>query len=160
MSKLTIQTGVENQILRAKAVPVEKIDKSIKKLIQNMVDTVDKANGLGLAAPQVGVGKRVIVIIFNYDTDHEIVMPFINPEIVYFSKKENICEEGCLSLPGVWKPVKRSSTIRVKFLDLKGINQLLELENINARVVQHEIDHLNGILFVDRAEEDIEEPKN
>jgi len=158
MSKLKIETGTENEILRAKAAPVEQIDKSIRKLIQNMVDTMDKANGLGLAAPQVGFDKRVIVVILNYDTDHEIIMPLINPEIVYFSEKENICEEGCLSLPGIWKPVKRSSIIRVKFLDLKGDKQLLEVEDMNARVVQHEVDHLNGILFVDRVEE--EAPKD
>ncbi len=158
MSKLTIQTGTENEILRTKSTSFESVDKSVKKLAQDMMETMNKAEGLGLAAPQVGVNKRLIVVILNYNTDHEMVVPLVNPEIVYFSKETNVCEEGCLSIPGLYEPVPRSSTIRVKFLDLKGNKQLLELNEMNARVVQHEVDHLDGILFVDRIEE--KGPKN
>lgn len=158
MTKLPIEKGTDNEILRTKSAPIERIDKSIKKLAQNMVETMDKANGMGLAAPQVGVNKRMIIALFNYDTDHEMIIPLINPEITSFSEEKNSCEEGCLSLPGLYKPVKRSSHIRVEFLDLKGNKQILELDEMNARVVQHEIDHLDGILFIDRVEEAAEDP--
>ncbi|MBA4336514.1 peptide deformylase [bacterium] len=151
--KLTIQTGTGNKILRAKSTPFDCVDKYVKKLAQDMMETMDKAEGLGLAAPQVGINKRLIVVILNYNTDHELVIPLVNPEIVYFSEEKIICEEGCLSIPGVYEPVERSSIIRVKFLDLKGNKQLLELSDINARVIQHEVDHLDGILFVDRLNE-------
>lgn len=153
MSKLPIEKGAENKILRAKSAPVKQIDKSIKKLVQDMTETMEKENGMGLAAPQVGVNKRLILALFNYDTDHEMIIPLINPEIVSFSDEGNVNEEGCLSLPGIYKPVKRSNHIRVKFLDLKGNKQILELDDMNARVVQHETDHLDGILFIDRVEE-------
>lgn len=153
MTKLPIEKGTDNKILRSKSTPIERIDKKIKKLAQNMIETMDKANGMGLAAPQVGLNKRLIVVLFNYDTDHEMIIPMINPEIKSFSDEKNSSEEGCLSLPGIYKPVERSSHIRVEFLDIKGNKQILELDDMNARVVQHEIDHLDGILFVDRVEE-------
>lgn len=153
MTKLPIETGTDNEILREKSSPIERIDKSIKKLAKDMMETMIKSNGMGLAAPQVGVNKRLIVVLFNYDTDHEMVLPLVNPEIQSFSKEKNKGEEGCLSLPGIYKPVERSSHVRLKFQDLKGNTQILELDDMNARVVQHEIDHLDGILFVDRVEE-------
>ncbi len=153
MTKLPIEKGVDNKILRTKSAPIKRIDKSIKKLAQNMTETMDKANGMGLAAPQVGVNKRLVIVLLNYDTDHEMIMPLVNPKILSFSDEINVSEEGCLSLPGIYKPVKRSNHIRVKFMDLKGNQQILELDDMNARVVQHEIDHLDGILFVDRVEE-------
>jgi len=160
MTKLLIETGVENKILRSLSTPVERIDKSIKKLAKDMMETMEKANGMGLAAPQVGVNKRLIIVLLNYNTDHEVVMPLINPKILSFSNEMNISEEGCLSLPGIYKPVKRSSHIRVEFLDIKGNKQILDLDDMNARVVQHETDHLDGILFVDRVEEDTEVSAN
>ena len=153
MTKMQIEKGVDNKILRTKSAPIERIDKSIQKLIKDMKETMAKENGLGLAAPQVGVNKRLIIITLNYESDHEMVIPLINPEILDFSEEKNIAEEGCLSLPGIYKPVKRSSHIKVKFLDPKGNEHILELDDINARVVQHEVDHLDGILFVDRVEE-------
>ena len=157
MTKLSIETGTDNQILRTKSSPIERIDKSIKKLAKDMMETMIKSNGMGLAAPQIGVNKRLIVVLFNYDTDHEMVLPLVNPEIQSFSKEANKGEEGCLSLPGIYKPVERSSHVRLKFQDLKGNTQILELDDMNARVVQHEIDHLDGVLFVDRVEEQAKE---
>ncbi len=157
MSKLSIEKGTVGEILRTKSTSIERIDKSIKKLAKNMMETMDKANGMGLAAPQVGVNKRMIIALFNCDTDHEMIMPLVNPEIITFSDEVNSCEEGCLSLPGVYKPVKRSNHVRVEFLDIKGKKQLLELDDMNARVVQHEIDHLDGVLFIDRVEEQAKE---
>jgi len=153
MSKLSIEKGVDNKILRAKSTLIKGVDKSIRKLAQNMMETMNENNGMGLAAPQVGINKRLVVVLFNYDTNHEMIMPLVNPEIDFFSDEINLAEEGCLSLPGIYKSVKRSSYVRLKFMDIKGKEQILELNDMNARVVQHEIDHLDGILFVDRVEE-------
>lgn len=153
MSKLSIEIGADNEILRAKSSPIKRIDKSIKKLAKDMMETMVKSNGMGLAAPQVGVNKRLNIVLFNYDTDHEMMIPLVNPEIQSFSKEKNSSEEGCLSLPGIYKPVERSNHVRLKFQDLKGNTQILELDDMNARVVQHETDHLDGILFIDRVEE-------
>ena len=157
MTKLPIEKGVDNKILRTKSAPIERIDKSIKKLIKDMMETMEKKNGLGLASPQVGVNKRLVIVTLNYDTDHEMVIPLINPQILTFSDEKNIAEEGCLSLPGIYKLVKRSSHVRLKYKDQKGNEHILELDDMNARVVQHEIDHLDGVLFVDRVKEQAKE---
>lgn len=156
MSKLKVETGTANQILRQISQPVKKIDKNISKLIQNMEQTMFEDNGCGLAAPQVGVHQRIIVVLLNQQTDQEIVLPMINPEIVFHSKETNLDTEGCLSVPGVFDVVKRWDEIVIKFLDKKGREQMLKLNDLNARVVQHEIDHLDGILFVDKLVEKAE----
>ena len=152
MSILKIEKGTENQILRTKSEKVGKVDKKVKKLVDNMMATLKKEKGLGLAAPQVGVNQRIILAFFNYDTNEEMVVALINPEIVSNSADQALGEEGCLSIPGVYKPVERYKKIQVKFMDIKGNNQILELDDLNARIVQHEIDHLDGILFIDRVE--------
>lgn len=149
MSKLAVITGRENEILRAKSVPVQKIDKKTKKFIDNMIDTLNKENGLGLAAPQVGKNNRIIVARLNYDTSEEMIVPMINPEIIYRSEETEFGEEGCLSLPGIYDKVERHKKIRVKFTDINGNIQILELDDLNARIIQHETDHLNGVLFID-----------
>lgn len=113
-------------------------------------------NGCGLAAPQVDVLKRVIVILLNQQTDQEVILPMINPEIVFHSELTKIDTEGCLSVPDYFDEVERYAEIVVKFLDKKGREQMLKLTDLNARVVQHEIDHLDGILFVDKIVEDAE----
>jgi len=154
MTKLNIQTGTENKILRTKSERVGKIDKKIRKLIDNMEETLHAEQGLGLAAPQVGKDIRVILARLNYDTPHEMVKPMINPEILFTSKETEIAEEGCLSLPNCFKPVERFKMIRVRFDDIRGTSQILELEDLNARIIQHEVDHLNGVLFVDRVKEE------
>ena len=120
-----------------------------------MVETLLAQQGLGLAAPQVGENIRVILARLNFDTPQEMIKPLINPEILFSSKETFIAEEGSLSLPNCFKPVERFKMIRVRFDDVRGGSQILELEDLNARIIQHEVDHLNGVLFVDRVTEDI-----
>jgi peptide deformylase len=150
MAILKIETGTQNEALRQISVPVRKVDKETVKLIQNMTVTMDENSGCGLAAPQVGVLKRVIVVLLNQQTDQEVVLAMINPEIIFQSKQTYIDTEGCLSVPGYFDEVSRYENIIVKFWDKKGREQTLKLADLNARVVQHEIDHLNGVLFVDK----------
>lgn len=159
MSTFTIETGEDNPILRAKAKPIMSVDKSIKKLASNMIDAMKASDGMGLAAPQVGISKRIVIVLLNYNTDHEMIVPLINPKITYFSDDTDKAEEGCLSLPGIYKQVKRSKQIRLTYTDTKGKEKMLVLEDMNARVVQHEVDHLDGILFIDRVEEQKAEAK-
>jgi peptide deformylase len=156
MAILKIETGTQNAILRQIAAPVRKIDKEIAKLIQNMEITMVESSGCGLAAPQVGVSKRVIVVLLNQQTDQEVTLPMINPEIIFHSESTYIDTEGCLSVPDYFDEVSRYEDIIVKFLDKKGREQTLKLSDLNARVVQHEIDHLNGVLFVDKVVEKAE----
>jgi peptide deformylase len=153
MSKLALITGKDNEILRAKSALVQKIDKKTKKFTDNMIETLNKENGLGLAAPQVGKNIRIIVARLNYDTSEEMIIPMINPEIIYRSKETVTGEEGCLSLPGLYDKVERHKQIRVKFTDIKDNAQILELDDLNARIIQHETDHLNGVLFIDLIKE-------
>lgn len=156
MALLKIETGTQNEILRKVAAPVRKIDKEITKLIQNMEITMEENSGCGLAAPQVGVSSRVIVVLLNQQTDQEVILPMINPEIIFHSESTYIDTEGCLSVPDYFDEVSRYEDIIVKFLDKKGREQTLKLSDLNARVVQHEIDHLNGVLFVDKVVEKAE----
>lgn len=156
MTRLKIETGTTNDILRQKSVPVKKVDKEIVKLLQSMEETMFADNGCGLAAPQVGVHKRVIVVLLNQGSDQEVFVPMINPDIITHSKTTYIDTEGCLSVPGVFDVVERYDEIVVKFLDKKGREQMFKLTDLNARVVQHEIDHLDGVLFVDKLVEKAE----
>jgi len=156
MAILKIETGTQNDALRQISAPVRKVNKEIVKLIQNMTSTMNENSGCGLAAPQVGVLKRVIVVLLNQQTDQEVLLPMINPEIIFQSKQTYIDTEGCLSVPGYFDEVSRYENIIVKFLDKKGREQTLKLADLNARVVQHEIDHLNGVLFVDKVVEKAE----
>ncbi len=134
-----------DEILREKARPVTKITPNILKLLDNMRDTMYNARGVGLAAPQIGVSKRVIVV----DTGEGLI-ELINPEIVEARGKETDTE-GCLSLPNVVGEVPRAAEIRVKGLDRRGQPVEHCARGFLARALQHEIDHLDGILFIDRA---------
>ncbi|MBN1494943.1 peptide deformylase [Candidatus Peregrinibacteria bacterium] len=154
MAKLNIQTGTDNKILRTRSERIKKVDKKIIRLVDNMRETLLLENGLGLAAPQVGENIRVILARLNFDTPQEMVKPLINPEIILTSDETVVAEEGCLSLPDCYKPVERFKKIRVRFDDIRGEGHILELEDLNARIVQHEVDHLNGMLFIDRVDED------
>ena len=156
MKKLKIETGTDNKILREISKPVKKIDKQLLKFIKEMEFTLDNSNAVGLAAPQVGENIRVLIAKFNHGTDHEVNVPMINPEIVWASEEMDIDEEGCLSIPDYFNKVVRHSEIIVKFLDVKNREQMLKLSGFNGRVVQHEIDHLDGILFVDKMVEEVE----
>lgn len=135
-----------NPVLRQVAQPVRKVSADIKKLVDEMFDTMAKENGIGLAAPQVGVSKRVIVL----DLSHEGIAPFalINPEIIK-GWGEELDSEGCLSIPGVFMQVTRYRKIKIKARDAKDRAITMEAEGLLARAIQHEIDHLDGKLFVD-----------
>jgi peptide deformylase len=150
---LEIQTGENNPILRTKSVRVKKVDAVLKKFAKEMKDTMIHTDGLGLAAPQVGENIRVVIVTLNYGSKTASVTTMINPEILSHSDETDVAEEGCLSLPGVYKNVERASKVMVEFTDMEGENHALKLDGLNARVVQHEIDHLNAILFIDRVKE-------
>tara|TARA_B100000315_G_C14408414_1_gene509818 strand:- start:183 stop:683 length:501 start_codon:yes stop_codon:yes gene_type:complete len=153
MAILQIPPFTENPILREKAKPVKKVDKKLKKLIKDMAETVMSVNGAGIAAPQVEVGLAVALVRLNVDTKKELMLALINPEIFDLSEEMEDMEEGCLSVPGKWGDVSRHKSITLTFESLKGQKQTLFLKGFNARMVQHEVDHLNGILFIDRAAE-------
>lgn len=136
---------VPDSLLRAKANPVPKINEGVKRLLDNMRDTLYAFDGVGLAAPQIGVSKRIVVVDVG---DNLIEM--INPEIIS-SQGEQTAQEGCLSLPEVVGTVTRAQKVTVRFLNREGEEMEMEGENLLARAFQHEIDHLNGILFTDKA---------
>jgi len=136
---------VGDPVLREKAKPVEKITPAVGRLLNDMAETMYNARGLGLAAPQVGIPKRVIVV----DAGRGLYQ-LINPEIIAAEGAETD-REGCLSIPGVWGEVTRAFQVKVRALDRDGETVEVEAEGLFARVLQHEIDHLDGILFIDRA---------
>ena len=133
-----------NPVLRQKAHPVGKIDTEVKQVCESMVEAMIRANGVGLAAPQIGVPKRIIVL--DLDGDFHIL---INPELVETSGEEDESQEGCLSVPGVEALVVRKRRACVRGITLDGKETEVEGEGLIARALQHEIDHLNGILFID-----------
>ena len=138
-----------NDILKRKSHPVNNVDDpKIKKLISDMVTTLDAHDGIGLAAPQVGESLRLCVL--RNDDD---ILILVNPEIKKLSGKKTVMEEGCLSFPGRFIPVMRHSKIKVKSLDAKGNKQIIRAKGLLARALQHEIDHLDGVLFIERPHE-------
>lgn len=144
MAVLPIITGKDAKVLRKKTVAVPKVTKDVLALLRDMHDTTQAADGLGLAAPQVGVSQRLCLARL-----HGRLTPLINPVITWRSTSLETGEEGCLSLPGIYVPVTRAKAIVVRYLDGKGKEQERKLEGMDARVVQHEVDHLDGILIVD-----------
>lgn len=146
---LKIETGQENPILRKKSEIIREVTKKTMKLIKDMEKTMIEAKGVGLAAPQVGVNLRLILITL----DNKKVMPLINPKIISFSEETAVDEEGCLSLPGMWGKVRRPREITVEFQGVKGQKMTMNFEEFEARELQHEIDHLDGVLFTDYLEE-------
>lgn len=143
MKDIEILTGKDNEILRKQS---EKISFSdAKKIIPKMKIAIDSQPALGLAAPQIGINKRVILVKIGKSF---VVM--INPQIIEKSPETAISEEGCLSLPNIWGNVERFFEITVEFTDEKNNAKKIRINDLDARVVQHEIDHLNGLLFVDK----------
>ncbi len=136
-----------NPVLRQKARKVSRIDQSIAKLVEDMIETMRDAPGVGLAAPQIGVPLQVAVV----ETEPEQVHVIVNPEIVKLDG-EHLLDEGCLSVPGYWAQVRRAERVTVKARDLKGKEIRLTGEGLFGQALQHEIDHLDGILYVDRLE--------
>lgn len=138
------------EVLRQNAKKISRIDASVRKLAQDMLDTMYANNGVGLAAPQVGHSKRMMVIDVAGDDEPRKPIVFINPEIVE-KEGELIGTEGCLSFPSVFFEVKRFNKVTVKYTNLSGKEQRLTAEgNLLCRAIQHELDHLNGELFIDK----------
>jgi peptide deformylase len=135
-------------VLRAKAAPVAQISEETRQLIRDMFETMYAEEGVGLAAPQVGISERIIVI----DPHNDEIQPFalINPEIMEVSKETEKGEEGCLSIPGLRDLVERSVRVVVRGTTPEGEARELDLSGLPARIIQHEVDHLDGILFFDR----------
>ena len=138
-----------NKLLRTKSLAVEKVDKDLQKLMDDMLETMYAAPGIGLAAIQVGVPKRVIVLDIDSKEGPKNPMFFVNPEIIERSPNSSTYEEGCLSVPGQFAEIDRPDKCQIKFLDYNGEEQSLNAEGLLATCIQHEIDHLEGILFID-----------
>ncbi len=141
---------IGDPILRKKAEPIVTFDKKLRKFVDDMIDVMYVEDGIGLAAPQIGFSRRVVVVDASELVKDEYPRGFINPEIIEFSEETDVREEGCLSIPGVHEEVVRSTRIVVKYQDEKGREFTEAYSGWLARILQHEIDHLNGILFVDR----------
>jgi len=135
--------------LRQKSKPVEKVDDSIRKIMDDMLETMYEAPGIGLAAIQIGIPKRIIVLDISKDPEKKEPMYFINPEKVYTSEDQATYEEGCLSVPGQFAEIDRPDKCHIKYLDYNGDSKELKAEGLLATCIQHEIDHLEGILFID-----------
>lgn len=141
------------ETLREVSSPVPCINEEIKILIDEMFVTLKKSNGIGLAAPQIGKNIRLFIVQLEEDSG----MVFINPEIIRTSNEQCSMEEGCLSIPKVYEKVIRPKDVTLQYMDINGKKQLIQATGLLARVIQHEYDHLNGVLFVDRLEETIKE---
>lgn len=136
-------------VLKQKAKPVDKVDARIAKLMDDMVETMYAAKGIGLAAPQIGILERVIVVDVHDKDEKPNPIRLANPEIVWKSDDTSVCEEGCLSVPDQYAEVTRPSSVRVRYLDENNETREIEADGMLATCIQHEIDHLNGVLFVD-----------
>ncbi|OGJ61843.1 peptide deformylase [Candidatus Peribacteria bacterium RIFCSPHIGHO2_02_FULL_53_20] len=147
MSVLPILIGADHPMLRKKTKPVAKVTKEILKLLKDMQETVKDADGAGIAAPQIGRTERICLALISGK-----MIPLINPKITAKSKEQETAEEGCLSLPGIAVSIPRSVEITLKYMDAKGKPQERKLRDFDARVVQHEVDHLEGVLIVDYAQ--------
>ena len=138
-----------NKVLRQISFKVENVDKDIQKLMDDLLETLYVAPGIGLAAIQIGIPKRVIVIDLSRDEEKKNPMYFVNPEIVWKSEDQSIYEEGCLSVPNQFAEIYRPKKCHIKYLDYDGNLKEIRVEGLMATSIQHEIDHLEGILFID-----------
>ena len=136
-------------ILRKKSFDLEKVDDELRKLMDDMLETMYAAPGIGLAAVQIGILKRLIVIDISKEENKKNPLFLVNPKIKYKSENTSIYEEGCLSLPGHFAEVERPAECEIDYIDYNGNKKNLKASGILATCVQHEIDHLNGILFID-----------
>ena len=138
-----------NKFLRQISKPVEKVTKDEQKLMDDMLDTMYAANGIGLAAIQIGIPKRIIVMDLSKDPDKKEPKYFVNPVIKNKNSEKSIYEEGCLSVPNQFAEIERPSKCDVEYLDYDGKKKLIHAEGLLATCIQHEMDHLEGILFID-----------
>ena len=140
-------------VLKKVAEPVPDVTDDLRKLMDDMLETMYATDGIGLAAPQVGESVRILVLDVDQpkEGDKKQGKPrfFVNPEIVWESEEINTYNEGCLSVPGQWADVERPAQVRVKFLSYQGAEEEIEADGLLATCLQHEMDHLNGVLFVD-----------
>ena len=144
-----------DRVLRQPAKRIAKVDDSIRQLAKEMLQTMYSSQGIGLAAPQVGIHKQLIVIDCEPDNPANPPLILINPKVTRFSQELCVVEEGCLSIPGVYLDVTRPKTIEVSFKDEQGKPRKIPASDLLARVIQHEMDHLNGVMFVDRVDNDL-----
>jgi len=135
--------------LKAVAAEIAKVDGEIRRLIDDMLQTMYQADGIGLAAVQIGIAKRVIVMDIDQKDDKKNPRVFVNPKILWASEELASFEEGCLSVPDIWEDVERPARIRAEYQDRDGKKQMLEADGLLADCLQHEMDHLDGILFID-----------
>ena len=135
--------------LRLKSEPIKRIDATIRKLVDDLFETMYEAPGIGLAAIQIGVPKRVVTMDLSKKEDDHKPQIFINPEVIWKSAETSKYEEGCLSIPEFYEEVERPAQVKVKYLDIDGNAQEIEASGLLATCLQHEIDHTNGVLFID-----------
>ncbi|MBB3656039.1 peptide deformylase [Rhizobium sp. BK650] len=136
-------------VLRQVSKPIERVDADLQRLSDDMLETMYDAPGIGLAAIQIGVPRRMLVIDLSKEGEEKQPLVFINPEIVSSSEDRSVYEEGCLSIPDYYAEVERPAKVTVKYLDREGKEQSVEADGLLATCLQHEIDHLNGVLFID-----------
>jgi peptide deformylase len=148
MESLRIRT-YGDEILKRRSETVEKFDEDLLRTFEDMVETMILEEGVGLAAPQVGIPRRIAVVNPDPGND-ETLIKLVNPEIVSSSEETESIEEGCLSVPGIRGKVTRPARISVEYQDEHGVRKSLTVEGLVSRIIQHELDHLNGILFVER----------
>lgn len=149
MSVLTI-VKYPNPILKKKLKPVNNFDFKLKSIVKDMFETMYTYNGIGLAANQVGIDLSIVVIDISKVEKKTIPLALINPKIIFYSKEKEIAEEGCLSFPGYYDEVQRSKHLEILYYDINGRQQKLQVEGLLSRVLQHEVDHINGINFIQR----------
>ncbi len=139
-----------SETLRTEAKRISKVDNKLRDLARDMLQSMYSAKGIGLAGPQVGISKELLVIDINFEDSAAEPLILINPEITAFGSTLTTYEEGCLSIPGIYLNVVRPSTIKLKFRDEMGRPRKMNADGLLARCIQHEVDHLKGVLFVDR----------
>jgi len=139
-----------SETLRTEARRISKVDNKLRDLARDMLQSMYSAKGIGLAGPQVGISKELLVIDINFEDSAAEPLILINPEITAFGSTLTTYEEGCLSIPGIYLNVVRPSTIKLKFRDEMGRPRKMNADGLLARCIQHEVDHLRGVLFVDR----------
>ncbi len=140
---------VPDPILRRNCSSLEQVDNDVRKLMDDMLQTMYEAPGIGLAAVQIGILKKIIVIDISKENEKKNPLFLVNPEIIQKSDTTSTYEEGCLSLPGQFAEIERPAECRVKFIDYKGKQKELKVSGLLSTCIQHEIDHLNGVLFID-----------
>jgi len=135
--------------LKAVSTDVEKVDAELRRLIDDMAESMYEADGIGLAAVQIGTPKNIIVMDLDQKSGQKNPQAYINPKILWASDELATFEEGCLSVPEIWEDVERPARIKCEYLDREGALQVLEADGLLATCLQHEMDHLNGVLFID-----------